>query len=389
MIRLLIKYAAKLSSAGLCAPGTPVLAGLDDQLVFNREAEEAPVLAEVFERMSLSALLFLPPAEPYRTIIDFLAARAGAGGAIEPSDCETRTFLHDLPVARAFTAEALTEALKHRKSAIVPGKGVVTYGTVSPEQAFVSASSVCFACFVKFFADYLTLKQCGQVDPEYQQAFERVVAALPPMHRAAPELAVGPLSSREQVLAAMDEAGRATVDYGLVDSYFGNISFCLDDVLYISQTGSSLDELASCIDPCPLDGSSCAGLTASSELTAHQGVILQSGAQAILHGHPRFAVILSMDCEKRDCARRGRCHIECAEERLVGDIPVVPGEVGTGPHGLVNTLPPAMVGRRGVIVYGHGLFVVGQGDFRKAFATMLEVENFCREEYFRRVGQSN
>lgn len=390
MIRLLSKYAAKLSAAGLSAPGGPVLAGLDDELVFNRPAEESQVMAGVFERMSLSALLFLPPAEPYKTIIDFLASRAGAaGGTIEPSDCETRTFLHDLPVVRAFTADALTTALKGRKSAIVPGKGVVTYGTVSPEQAFVSASSVCFACFVKFFADYLALARCGQMDAEYQAAFEQAVAALPDMRTKTPELMAGPLASREQVLAAMDQAGLATVEYGLVDSYFGNISFCLDDVLYISQTGSSLDELASCIDPCPLDGSSCSGLTASSELTAHQGVILKCGAQAILHGHPRFAVILSMDCEKTDCPTRGRCHIECAEKRLVGDIPVVPGEVGTGPHGLVNTLPPAMIGQRGVIVYGHGLFAVGHGDFRQAFATMLDVENFCRKEYFRRVGHNS
>lgn len=386
MIRLLAKYADKLTHARLSAPDGPVFAGLDDALVFNRAAQESAVLAGVFTRMSITALLFLPPAEPYKTIIDFLASRSD--GPIEPSDCETRTFLHDLPVVPEFTAEALTRALKGRKSAIVPGKGVMTYGTVSPEQAFVSASSVCFACFVKFFADYLTLARCGQVDTAYQAAYDRAVAALPPARQAAPQLTAGPLSTPEKALSAMEQAGLATVEYGLVDSYFGNISFCLDDVLYISQTGSSLDELDGCVDPCPLDGSSCAGLTASSELTAHQGVILQSGAQAILHGHPRFAVILSMDCEKNDCPTRGRCHIECAEPRMVGDIPVVPGEVGTGPHGLVNTLPPAMLGRRGVIVYGHGLFAVGHDDFRTAFATMLEVENFCREEYFRRVASA-
>jgi hypothetical protein len=44
-----------------------------------------------------------------------------------------------------------------------------------------------------------------------------------------------------------------------------------------------------------------------------------------------------------------------------------------------------MIGRRGVIVYGHGLFAVGREDFRESFATLLSVENFCREEYFRRV----
>jgi hypothetical protein len=76
-------------------------------------------------------------------------------------------------------------------------------------------------------------------------------------------------------------------------------------------------------------------------------------------------------------------------------VPIVPGEVGTGPFGLCNTLPPALVGtkggttgqRRGAIVYGHGLFTLGAVDFRDAFATLMDVEHFCRAEYFRRVGE--
>jgi len=383
MKRLLDKYAAKLEAARLTAPGRALLAGLDDRLVFNREAPEAEVLAGVFERMSINSLLFLPLAEPYATLVDFLAGRSQ--GSIRPSDCETRTFFHDLPVAAEFTAEALAGALRRRKSVIVPGRGVAAHGAVSPEQAFVSACSVCFACFVKFFADYLDLARAGALDEGYRRAFREAVRHLPPLRRTPPDLAHGPFATPDEVLRAMVEAGKATVDYGLVDSFFGNISYCQDDVLHISQTGSSLDELADCVDPCPLDGSSCAGLTASSELMAHQGVILGAGARAILHGHPRFAVILSMDCPKPDCPTRGRCHVECSEARFLDDVPVVPGEVGTGPRGLVNTLPPAMVGRRGVIVHGHGLFAVGDQDFRKPFATLLEVENYCREEYFRRV----
>ncbi len=66
--------------------------------------------------------------------------------------------------------------------------------------------------------------------------------------------------------------------------------------------------------------------------------------------------------------------------------------MGTGPYGLCNTLPQALNaegGRRGAIVYGHGLFATGRQDFRQAFATLLEVERFCREEYFRRVAEQD
>lgn len=386
MIRLLAKYAEKLVAAGLSPAGGPVFAGLDDTLVFNRQAPETRVLAGVFDRMNITALLFMPPAEPYRTAIDFLAGRAGA--AVEPGDCETRTFLHDLPVVRAFDPDSLARALRRRKSAIVPGRGVVAHATVSPEQAFVTASSVGFSCFVKFFADYLDLARRGRLDPAYRAAFARAVAHLSPVRRDLPPLAAGPFTTPEAARAAMVQAGRATVEYGLVDSYFGNISYCLDGVVHISQTGSSLDELEEVIDPCPLDGSTCAGITASSELSAHQAVVLGSATRAILHGHPRFSVILSMDCPEPDCPTRGRCHVECDRKRLVADIPVVPGEVGTGPRGLVNTLPGAMPGRRGVLVYGHGLFAVGGEDFRKPFDTLLSFENFCREEYFRRVARA-
>ena len=72
-------------------------------------------------------------------------------------------------------------------------------------------------------------------------------------------------------------------------------------------------------------------------------------------------------------------------------VPIVPGEVGTGPFGLCNTLPAALTGtsgeKRGAIVYGHGLFTLGAVDFRDAFATLMGVEHFCRAEYFRRVAR--
>jgi ribulose-5-phosphate 4-epimerase/fuculose-1-phosphate aldolase len=108
---------------------------------------------------------------------------------------------------------------------------------------------------------------------------------------------------------------------------------------------------------------------------------------AVLHGHPKFAVILSMDCDREPCEAREECHIRCPEERFIGAVPIVSGEVGTGPFGLCQTVPPAMEGREAVMVYGHGLFTMGRDDFNDALARLLAVERLCREEYFRRVGR--
>ena len=237
---------------------------------------------------------------------------------------------------------------------------------------------------MKFFSDYLAGRRRNDISGEQQRVFEAALERLAPLPATPPRLMRGPFRSEAAVYRAISEAGRATVAHRLVDSFFGNVSFRSGDTLYISQTGASLDELDGCIDPCPLDGSSCAGITASSEFTAHREVVQRTGADGVLHGHPRFVVILSMDC-RAPCEFAGRCHTHCPRERFVGDIPIIPGEVGTGPHGLCNALPDAMAGRRGAIVYGHGLFTAVRGDFNEAFANLLGIERMCREQYLQRL----
>ncbi|MCD4775944.1 MAG: class II aldolase/adducin family protein [Candidatus Aegiribacteria sp.] len=381
MKKLLEKYSGKIVSAGLAESGKPLLGGLDAELEWNREDPAIPVLEEVFSGLNINSLLFSLPAEPYRSIIDFLAS--GDTDIIRPEDSETRTFMHDLPVIQDFRSDLIIEKLRNRKSVIIRGKGIVTWGTVSPEQAFIFYSSVCFACFVKFFSDYLRDSRTGEISNDRERVFRNVLKYIDKYPDESPKLLTGPFRNSEDVYRAVAQAGRMTVRHRLVDSFFGNVSLKWGDTLFISQTTSSLDELEGCIDPCPLDGSACTSITASSEFSAHMSILRLTGMDAILHGHPRFSVIMSMDCEKENCPTRGSCHTSCPEKRFIRDIPIVPGEVGTGPYGLCNTLPPAMEGNRGVIVYGHGLFTVSKGDFNDAFKNLLSIERMCQKEYFR------
>ena len=384
MNALASRFAERLARAGLTAPGAARIACLDDVLTFSREAPENDLLAGGVDRLGVACLMLVPPAEPYRTILEFLAGREAP--AIRPRDCETRTFFHDIPVVARPTAEDVAEALSRRKGAYLPGYGILAHGALSPEQAFITVSSVAFAGFVKFFSDHLAAHRAGRVDAEARAAFEAAVAHLPPAKATVPPLARGPFADRDTALAAMAEAGRATVELGLVDSVFGNISYNLDGVLAISQTGSALDELPGVIDLCPLDGSSCAGLTASSEFSAHAALARLDGRRAILHGHPKFAVILSMDCTETACQNRDACHVACPKARFVDAIPIVPGEVGCGPRGLVHTMPPALAGRDGVIVCGHGVFTMGATDFNEALASLCAIETLCRTRYFQALG---
>jgi len=382
---LIYKYEHKLSEAGLTSEGAPLMGALDAELLWNRHDRKTPFLEMIFKKLNITALLFSEPKEPYRTIIDHLCR--SSSGTIFPEDSETRTFLHDLPVTDGLDDTRVVSLLKQRKCVLIPGHGIIAFGTVSPEQAFITYSSVCFATFVKFFSDMLFKKKRGMISGEESMIFRRVRNMLDAPIPNAPMLARSPFSDEQEMVRAIEEAGKEVVRYGLVDSYFGNISYCFRNTLYISQTSSSLDELVGCIDPCPLDGSSCAGITASSELLTHLEIAKTSGAKAILHGHPKFAVIISMDCDRDDCPTRGLCHRRCPEKRYLDNIPIVPGEVGTGPFGLCNTVPSAVAEANGVIVYGHGVFTTGISDFNEAFSRLLTIENRARAEYFRRFDE--
>lgn len=381
MDQYLNKYAEKLVIQGICDPGSPILAGLDVGLRWNREGSEREILERVVKSLNITSLLFARPSEPYYSMINTLAVKAGNEGAIFPEDSETRTFLHDIPVIHDFSASSIVDALKRRKSVYVLNRGLVTFGTVTPEQAFITFSSVCFSAYVKFMTDlyYMKIRDALSIEhalgaiKSYQEHIQRMSEKY--------SLECGPFEEKDTIIRSMIEAGKFTVDFRMVDSFFGNISYRSNDAIFISQTGSSLDELSGCIDRCPLDGSSCAGVTASSEFSAHRRVYELKNCRAILHGHPKFSVIMSMICDKADCDKRGFCFRECEEPRFAGGIPVIPGEVGTGRFGLCNTMPQALAGNRGAIVYGHGLFTTGEQDFREAFSGMIDIEMQCLKEY--------
>ncbi|MDH3344408.1 MAG: rRNA adenine dimethylase, partial [Desulfobacteraceae bacterium] len=80
--------------------------------------------------------------------------------------------------------------------------------------------------------------------------------------------------------------------------------------------------------------------------------------------------------------------LKCPHDRPVRGIPIVSGEVGSGPHSLCNTVPEAIRNESGVIVYGHGVFTAGKTDFNQPFKNLIKIENNCREEYFDRIGSA-
>jgi ribulose-5-phosphate 4-epimerase/fuculose-1-phosphate aldolase len=93
-----------------------------------------------------------------------------------------------------------------------------------------------------------------------------------------------------------------------------------------------------------------------------------------------------MYCQKSGCDR-SVCHKICPEKRDIMKTPIVPGEIGTGPTGLMNTVPAAMREGKGAIVYGHGVFTAGKDTFRGPFDMLAEIEEKCRIAYFKTVNE--
>lgn len=377
------KYAGKLLADRSALPGRIAFAAHDDTVLSDGNPDLARLCERILSSLSCLGLVAARASLPFA---DYLVRRAKSGDTrIVPRDTETRTFLHDIPFLRREDLQEdapgrISSLLRNRKGMIAEGLGIVAGGTVTVEQAYINYSSVFHAVFVKYLLDLLTE---GFRLPGEQEAFESFRREwLQPLSAEGLAFRSGPLEEPEEIFKEVAAVGRYTVERGLVDSFFGNISCRSGGVIYISQTAASLDELPGRIDPVRTDNSSTTGITASSELLAHRRIYEESGARTILHGHPKFAVVMSMLCEEKGCPVKD-CWRDCEKVRLLGDTPVVAGEIGAG--GLAKRVPPVIAAPRKAVVYGHGVFTVGRTDFAEAFQAMVAVENWCRQEYFRRI----
>ena len=378
----ILKYTAKLISEGSAQAGRIAFAAQDDTLISAGEPFLAALSENVLSRMNGLALAAAVPSLPFA---DFLIQRAASDEhTITPRDTETRTFLHDIPIIRrggtdADRAAEIAALLGNRKGIIAEGIGIIASGALTVEQAYINWSSVFHSTFIKYLED---LFENGYMLPGEEEAFDHFRSGLlVPLSSDGLEFRQGPLYERSDILEEIARVGRHTVQRGLVDSFFGNISYSSGNIIYISQTASSLDELPGCIDPVPFENSSTVGITASSELVAHRAIFGETGCRAILHGHPRFAVVMSMLCREKESCHVTDCWKDCANVRFLGDTPVVAGEIGAG--GIAKNVPP-VIGKTGsAVVYGHGVFSIGMTDFREAFQALVDVENRCRSEYFK------
>ncbi len=437
MERVLKKYLQKLQEQQLADKEKATFLAIDAEIFSNKPLEgEVAELSKLFYSMNVNSLLFAEPSEPYKTMMNELTRddyplnqlcgtkrshKKELSKRIVPVDCETRTFMHDIPLLEDFDCDSIKRALSLRKSALIKGRGIVTCGILTPEQAYVSYSSTCFSLFIKYFFDTLLyfqhcLQKGAKAEAEFVTNLQRIIEhslikgfikkdedypenpsildllkylsekikltySFPPSIFSIPH-------DEDSLMKILCDVGKLVVNYRLVDSYFGNISYKFGEKIFISQTGSSLDELQGHIEAVPLDGSSCIGITASSELPTHKKIYLLTSERAILHAHPLFSVIMSLYCDLITCKfykDRDKCPVVCKEKREICSVPIVIGEIGTGKRGLVTTVPKRIAEKGSVIVYGHGVFTTGKETFLEPLEKMFEIEKNCQREYFKKL----
>ena len=168
--------------------------------------------------------------------------------------------------------------------------------------------------------------------------------------------------------------GKKMVDAGLVHSHFGNVSKRVGDYMLISTTGSMLDELEGQIISVPIDPPDELDVIASSEVNVHRAIYKHTSALAILHGHSRYAVALSMLYEPDE-----QIVPEDSESiYLLHEIPIVSG--GIGSDELASNVASALRDHKAVIARGHGTFARG-ATVDEAFVILSSVEHACMVKY--------
>lgn len=376
-MQYLLKRYIQLLLDEQCAKNGQIAISAQNDTICSSGNQAFILLAEdILQKLDCAAVIVAEPLQPFPA---FLLRRSGPEERqLIPRDSESRTSLHDIPLIRydqdrTVLLNNICDALHKRKGCIVERVGIISQGSLTVEQAYIAWSSLIHATTIKYFEDLLST---GPLLPDETPAIRQYKNTyLKPLdvtqYTFSPLIPITP----QAMLDEMNLLGQATVELGLVDSFFGNISCLLDKTLYISQTSARLDELSNQVDSIPFDKLSTTGITASSELPAHRAVVLATGCRMILHGHPRFPVILSFFADS------DQNHAFDS----IGSLPVVGGEGGVG--GLAENLPKAFsqANTKAVIVRGHGVFVISTTGCGEALACLTDVEQRCRDIYFARL----
>ena len=356
MQQLLANTQTRLEREGNCQPKSIAIGFQNDSRLVIGDDQRSSLINALMDALDSTAVIIAHPHDN----ADTLAVRSTHSKELIPKDSESLSSLHSIPIIRHDQGgttktihDTCIQALTNRKACIVEGIGLVAHASLTLEQAAIYWSSLYHATSIHLLSSYLT-------NPKSLSYEQRLFC----QSQCAPSLESVFIHAHTGKDALVD-VGKQMVRLGLVDSFFGNISWRSENELTISQTAARLDELNHNLCTINLSSPSAIGLLASSELPAHRLVTNLPHARFLLHGHPRVPVALSLAVDPR-------------EESVVG-IPVADGDGGVG--GLADALYHVFKNtqHRSCIIRGHGIFCISSESAYDALTTMYSADALCKQ----------
>ena len=175
----------------------------------------------------------------------------------------------------------------------------------------------------------------------------------------------------------LSKFGKKLVERGLVESHFGNMSVRTGSRMLITKSGCTLDEITenSVVE---VDIDKPSDSIASTESPVHRAIYKNTGALAVIHAHPPFAVIESL---------LGYDMIippDAEGQYILHEIPVVRGGFGT--EELADNTWGALKDHKGIIVFAHGTFAAGK-TIEEAYVVTALIEHSCKLKYYYDMGR--
>ncbi len=150
------------------------------------------------------------------------------------------------------------------------------------------------------------------------------------------------------------DIGRDILLTGLTSSHGGNMSVRVGDRIIIKRRGAQLGRLKpEDFVETRLNGKDSGITRASTELIVHRAIYLQTSALAVIHCHPRTAIVLSL-------SRDEIIPIDNEGSYLLRKIPVVSVEYASGSQEMADVVSEALRGYKIIMQRGHGCFSIGQ-----------------------------
>lgn len=140
----------------------------------------------------------------------------------------------------------------------------------------------------------------------------------------------------------------------LTSSHGGNMSVRIGNRIIIKRRGAQLGRLKrEDFVETSLNSHDSEIMRASTELIVHRTIFQRTSALAVIHSHPRTAIVLSL-------SRDEIIPIDVEGSYLLHKVPVVAAEFASGSQDMADHVAEALRKYKIIMLRGHGCFSTGQ-----------------------------